>query len=115
MRGAAWCGNLVWAECGLLAIVGHHAELSGTRDSQSGSFLGTTTRSSGSDAFFVSVLCGVTHGFVIAAFAVSASMYNHEPLSLVSVALGPRERAFTCGSGSDSHDINEAVIAAQRY
>ena len=81
------------------ARVGHTAELSGTRDSQLGSFLAPLRGALVLDAVFVSVCSAMTHCFVIAAFAVSRSMYNQEPLSLVSVALGPRRRAFTCCSG----------------
>ena len=97
------------------ARVGHTAELSGTRDSQLGSFLAPLRGALVLDAVFVSVLCGVTHGFVIVAFAVSRVSAQLRVTSLVSVVVGPRERAHTSCSGSDSHEINEAVIAAQRH
>ena len=76
------------------ARVRHTAELCGTSDSQLGSFLAPLRGALVLDAVFVSVCSAMTHCFVIAAFAVATSMYNHEPLSLVSVALC--DEAFVC-------------------
>ena len=77
---AAHGGKQVWAECGLLAIVRHHAELSGTRDSQLRSFLGTTTRSSGGGCVFQQcVLCGYAllcnRRFAVTALSTITSLF----------------------------------------
>ena len=106
---------MVASKCGLnalLAIVRHHAELSGTSYSQLGSCWAPLREALVLDAVFVSVCSAMTHCFVIAAFAViSFYVQSRASFSCFGSTRATR-RAFTCCSGSDRTII---ALAAQRH